>query len=122
MRRLRVPVAVAFLVWGGVGCAASPAMLAPMFMPQPQPLSYAIPTDEGAQYVLVEAKKGTADPQLKRRWEKKADEACKGEFVVLSENQSQRNQGGRMVFKIYEGYVRCVNPEANESLELAERS
>ena len=25
------------------------------------------------------------------------------EFIVLSENQSQRNRGGRVLFKIYEG-------------------
>ena len=96
------------------------AMLAPLA--QPQPVSYAIPTDEGATYVLVETKKSASDKQLKRRWTQRASKACLGDFTVLSENQSARNQGGRTVLKIYEGYVRCVNPEANDALKLPERA
>lgn len=106
----------------GVGCAASPAALAPLLAPQPEPISYAVPTEDGGMYVLVEAKKGATDKQLKRRWDGEASKACLGEFVVLSENQSQRNRGGKTLLKIYEGFVRCVNPEAVQALDVPERA
>lgn len=71
----------------------------------------AVPTGDGAQYVSVTSEQ-EAPGSLRHHWRKAAGRACDGDYLVLSEAPSRRSTAGQPSGRTYEGFVRCVSPEA----------
>jgi len=76
------------------------------------PQVLAAPTEDGSVYVLAEGGPRTSKPTLKSMWRRKAAHTCDGDYMVLSEREAQSRRAGVVSGNIYEGFVRCVSPEA----------
>lgn len=93
---------------------SGPAALLPLAARSalPEEQSVALPTEDGSHYVLVEARPRTSNPGLARKWQRTAQEACRGDFLVLNTATATRRTSGAVAMRIQEGYVRCISPEA----------
>jgi hypothetical protein len=80
------------------------------------PRAIAVPTEDGAVYVSVDGPARATPRVLARMFKGKAADACKGDYMVLSESTSERSQGGRRAGRRHEGFVRCVSPDAASTL------
>ena len=76
----------------------------------------AVPNEDGSMYVLVEDRGGASEQTLARVWNRTATRACRGEFMVMSEGAALRSPGSLQVVRVHEGWVRCIDPEANEQM------
>ena len=93
------------------GCHPATAA-APLLAPQDQNHAFAVPNEDGSQYVVVEAGGRTPEATVARRWKRTAEHACKGEFIILSQGSAVRRARGQLATRMHEGWVRCLNPEA----------
>ncbi len=96
-----------------VGCCSCAHPLAPLLA---QSLRSdiqvaAVPTGDGAQYVSVMSEDQLAATTLRNRWRREAENACGGDYLVMSESSSQRRTRGRVAGSTHEGFIRCVSPE-----------
>jgi hypothetical protein len=92
----------------------APAALLPLAARSavPEEQTVALPTEDGSHYILVEARPRTSNPGLARKWHRTAEDACRGDYMVLSTGTSTRRTSGVAAMRIQEGWVRCVSPEA----------
>lgn len=99
---------------GLVSACSGPASLLPLAARSalPEEQSVALPTEDGSHYVLVEARPRTSNPGLARKWHRTAEQACRGDYMVLNTATATRRTSGAVAMRIQEGYVRCVSPEA----------
>jgi hypothetical protein len=67
--------------------------------------------EDGSVYVLAEGGPLTTVVTLKSLWKREASKACAGEYMVLSEQDSQSRRGGIVGGSAYEGFVRCISAE-----------
>ncbi len=74
----------------------------------------AVPNEDGSMYVLVEDRGGASAQTLARVWKRTATRACRGEYLVMSEGGALRSPGSLQVERVHEGWVRCIDPEAND--------
>lgn len=110
MRACGIGIAVA-LALGGCNPVA-PLLLREALRPREDAVAV-VPTGDGAQYVSITSESGATPAMLGKRWRRVAQEACDGDYLVLSENGTARQAGGRVAGRTHEGFVRCVSPEAN---------
>ena len=96
---------------GSAGCSG-PLAAAPLVAQAARgPTSLAAPMEDGSVYVLAEGGPMTSPLTLKSMWRREASKACSGDYMVLSEQDSQSKRGGIVGGSAYEGFVRCVSAE-----------
>lgn len=96
---------------GSVACAGPLGALPLAAAAAQGPTSLAAPMDDGSVYVLAEGGPATSILTLKTMWRREAAKACSGDYLVLSEQDSQSRRGGVIGGSAYEGFVRCVSAE-----------
>jgi hypothetical protein len=74
---------------------------------------YSTPTGDGSHYIAIFADPKTPSGSMQRRWVKHATKVCEGDYLVLSENASERRRGGFVESRVYEGWVRCLSPDVS---------
>jgi hypothetical protein len=94
---------------GAFACAPLAAIPLQAAMRGPQAL--AAPMEDGSVYVLAEGGPTTSNATLRTLWRREAAKACAGEYMVMSEQDSQSRSGGVVRGGAHEGYVRCVSAE-----------
>ena len=83
---------------GLLGGCAGPAAAAPWALPLAQevtrkPVDLVVPNEDGSQYVMVEARPFSPKGEAKRKFVRSARKACKGDYMVMSENSATRRVG-----------------------------
>lgn len=91
------------------GCSAWPALLSPRQKDE----TTVLPTEDGNRYVSVTSGRRGSAATIRGKWKRAAHHACKGDYLVLSEDASERRTAGLVSGRSHEGYVRCVNPESD---------
>lgn len=88
------------------GCSAWPALL-----PNQQDETTVLPTEDGNRYVAVTSGRRGSAATVRGKWKRAAHHACSGDYLVLTEDATERRTAGLVSGRGHEGYVRCVNPE-----------
>lgn len=107
MRRAFVTGLVAVLPWTA-GCALLPLASA---LPKDDEVTV-LTTEEGTKYIHVASQRNASQAYLRGRWKREARKTCRGDYMVVSEDRTERRTEGRVKGRTHEGYVRCVDPEA----------
>jgi hypothetical protein len=85
--------------------------LARAFAPPPQDEVTVLTTETGAKYVHVASGARSSPEIVHGKWKRAARKTCRGDYVVISEDRTERRTGGQVRGRTHEGYVRCVDPE-----------
>lgn len=112
--RIASTTLVAVVATLGAGCAsplAAPLVAAPLIRAAQAPQALAAPVEDGSVYVLAEGGPLSSKSRLRSLWKRKASQACEGDYMVMSERDSQSRRGGVIGGRSYEGFVRCISPE-----------
>lgn len=108
-------IALVLAALSSLACAsplAGPLLAAPLAAAGVRgPQALAAPTEDGSVYVLAEGGPLTSKPTLRSMWRRKATQTCDGDYMVLSEHDTQSRRAGIVSGNIHEGFVRCVSPE-----------
>jgi hypothetical protein len=70
--------------------------------------SFSAPTEDGSRYVSVQGGAASTEKSTARRWKKVAEDACRGDYIVLSDASFERRDRGGAKRRVHEGFVRCV--------------
>jgi hypothetical protein len=97
-----------------IALVASACQYAPLMalMPQPEDEVTVRSTEDGAKYIHVASSKPTSPGILRNRWKREARKTCRGDYMVIAEDKSERLRQGTATNRTHEGYVRCIDPEA----------
>jgi len=115
--RARLGLLASLFLLGSLGCAspiAGPLAAAPLAAAAVKgPSSLAAPMEDGSVYVLAEGGPLASIVTLRSMWRREAAKACEGgDYMVLSERDAESRRGGVVGGRSYEGFVRCISPEA----------
>jgi hypothetical protein len=72
--------------------------------------SFSAPAEDGSRYVSVEGGAWSTEKKIARRWEAAAQDACDGDYIVLSDASFTRRDREGVERRLHEGFVRCVAP------------
>ncbi len=78
------------------------------------------PGEDGTRYVAVRSGRRTPPASLERKWTRAATAACEGDYLLMSDGQSEQRKAGIITARTHEGFVRCLMPaqsEANDQVE-----
>ena len=81
--------------------------------PVPQKGVYSEPTGDGSHYIEVVGEPTVAPKLVRAKWKREATRVCEGDYLVLSENASERTRGPFVENRVHEGWVRCISPEVD---------
>jgi hypothetical protein len=87
--------------------------------PGPKEGVYSEPTGDGSHYIEVVGEPTVPPLAVRGKWKREATRVCEGDYLVLSENASERTRGPFVEGRVHEGFVRCISPEvaADEASE-----
>ena len=95
------------------GCALAPLAAA---LPQDDEVTV-LTNEDGTKYIHVAAQRNASQSYLRSRWKREARKTCRGDYMVVAEDRTERRTEGRVKGRTHEGYVRCVDPEATMACE-----
>ena len=76
----------------------------------PSRSSFSAAAEDGSRYVSAEGGAMSSPRAVERRWRAAAQDACEGDYIVLSDAAFERRSLGVVQQRVHEGYVSCVAP------------